>query len=382
MFMRNKITSLCRRFLVASPVLLAGLCRSPLLAQASDARGSFKINLPTDSPVGLVGVDSGESKPIVRGGAVMLDLHSALVLRNTSARRIRGVTLIVLAQEVTPGGKGSVMAPSLDVAPGETFPIRIDVQLLRPIQGAESMPVQIGLDGVLFDDLSFYGPNRLSSRRPMIVAELEAQRDRKYFKSVIERAGVEGLQKEMLAALARQPDRQRSGGIQMVRGRSTNYEAEHEAQFAFLEFPDSPVEALGGHARVAGNEAREARIEIHNRSVKPVRYVELGWMIEDQEGREFLAGAVPAELSLGPGQKSQVTSSAALRFPDRGGIKSMTAFISNVEFGDGRFWIPSRAQISSGRLQRALAPSPEEQRLVAIYSKKGIKALVEELKKF
>jgi hypothetical protein len=32
----------------------------------------------------------------------------------------------VLAQEVTPGGKASVAVPSLNVASGETFPVRVD----------------------------------------------------------------------------------------------------------------------------------------------------------------------------------------------------------------------------------------------------------------
>jgi hypothetical protein len=271
--------------------------------------------------------------------------------------------------------------PSLDIAPGETFPVRIDLRLLRPVQGGESVPVQVGLDGVLFDDISFYGPNRLNSRRSMMVWELEARRDRQYFKSVLERAGADGLQKEMLAAMGRTSERAMPG-VQMVRGRATNYEAERELQFAFLEFPDSPIETLGGIARIAGNEARAPRLEVRNRSAKPVRYLEIGWILEDQQGHEFLAGSVPAELSLLPGQKSQVLQNTALRFPERTGIKGMTAFVSNVEYSDGHYWIPNRAELSTDRLQRLLAPSPEEQRLVQIYRKKGIRALAEELKKF
>ena len=65
-----------------------------------------------------------------RGGAYFLDVHAVLSLRNTSQKRIRGVTLAVLAQEMATGGKGSVSVPSLDVAPGEAFPLRIDLPLL------------------------------------------------------------------------------------------------------------------------------------------------------------------------------------------------------------------------------------------------------------
>jgi len=363
----------------ASGVL--GLSTALMFAQAPETQGSLKIDFPKDSPVTLVPADWGQSRPTSRGGAVILDLHSQLSLRNSSARRIRGVTLIVLAQEVTPGGKGSVSVPSLDIAPGETFPIRIDLRLLRPVQGGDSMPVSVGLDGVLFDDLTFFGPNRLNSRRSMTVWELEAQRDRQYFKSVIERAGAEGLQKEMLAAVGRVTDRPQ-GGVQMVRGRATNYEPEREMQFASLQFPGAPVEPLGGVAHISGNEARAPRLEIRNRSTKPVRYLEIGWIVEDQQGREFLAGSVPAEVNLAPGQKSQVLQDTALRFTDRTGIKGMTAFVNNVEYSDGRFWIPNRTDLSSERMRHIVAPSPEEQRLVQIYRKRGLKALVEELKKF
>jgi hypothetical protein len=363
--------------LVGAFALFAGLA----FGQIADAPGSLKIDFPKDSPVSLVTADWGQSKPAARGGAMILDLHTSLSLRNSSQRRIRGVTLIVLAQEVTPGGKGSVSVPSLDIAPGETFPVRIDLRLLRPVQGGESVPVQVGLDGVLFDDLSFFGPNRLNSRRSMMVWELEARRDRQYFKGVLERAGADGLQKEMLAAMGRMSERA-APGVQMVRGRATNYEAEQEVQFAFLQFPDSPVEPLGGIARIAGNEARAPRVDVRNRSSRPVRYFEIGWIVEDRQGREFLAGSVPAELNLGPGQKSQVLQNTALRFPGHTGVKGMTAFVSNVEYSDGTYWIPNRAELSTDRLQRVLAPSPEEQRLVQIYRKKGLRALTEELKRF
>ena len=353
-----------------------------LAALAWAQPGSFRIDFPKDSPVAFVGADWGQSRPLARGGALVLDLHTSLSLRNSSQRRIRGVTLMVLAQEVTPGGKASVSVPSLDIAPGETFPVRIDLRLLRPIQGGENAVVQVTLDGVLFDDLSFYGPNKLESRRSMTVWELEAQRDRRHFKTILEQAGAEGLQKEMLASIARDGDRSQPG-VQMVRGgRATTYEPEHEMKFAFLEFPDAPVEPLSGVAKVAGNEARSPRIEIRNRGSKPVRYIEMGWIVQDEQGRQFLAGSVPADLNLAPGQKTQVLQETALRFPERTGIRTMTGFVNSVEFADGHFWIPTRSEMATGALQSAVGPSGEEQRLVQLYRKKGLKTLVEELRKF
>src|ERR1035438_2318778 len=119
-----------------------------------------KIDLPKDSPVAVIASDYGESNETARGSAMLLDLHAALSLRNSSQRRIRGITLIVTAQDVTPGGKGSVTVTSLDVGPAESFPVRIDLRLLRPLQAGAGAPLLVGLDGVLFDDLGFYGPDK------------------------------------------------------------------------------------------------------------------------------------------------------------------------------------------------------------------------------
>jgi len=69
--------------------------------------------------------------------------------------------------------------------------------------------VKVSLDGVLFDGFDFYGPNRLNSRRSMTVWEMEAQRDRQHFKSVLAAAGPEGLRREMLDSLTRQAERPR-----------------------------------------------------------------------------------------------------------------------------------------------------------------------------
>jgi hypothetical protein len=323
---------------------------------------------------------------------VVLDLNIALRLRNSNpTKRVRGVTLLVTAQEFTPGGKASVSVPSLDVAPGENFQVRIDLRLLRPGQMGGGPPVQVNLDGVLFQDFSFYGPNRLDSRRSMTAWEMEAQRDRKYFKSVLTARGVEGLKQAMLESLARQADRPRLD-VQVSRGGRAVASAavpEHSAQFAFLRFPDSPVEPLEGFAQIAGNEAREPRIQVRNRSSRPVRYVEIGWIVTDRQGKQYMAGSLPnadPELNLKPGSDGRVLQDTSLSFSKDGGapvsIAGMTGFISQVEFADGKVWIPNRESLASNQLLGILAPSPEEQRLTDLYRKKGPKALVEELNKF
>jgi hypothetical protein len=348
-----------------------------------------KVNFPNDSPVALVSADWGESRTEARGGALLLDLHTSLSLRNTGQARIRGVALLVQAQEVTPGGKASVTVPSLDVGPGESFPIRVDLRLLRPMFGGGAL-AEITLDGVLFENLSFYGPDRLNSRRAMTVWELEARRDRRYLKSILEARGPAGLRQEALGVLARLADRPQLDVQVIPHWRTTTAAAqERSLDFACLHLPDAPLEPVGGLARVVGGEARAPRIEVVNRSSRAIRYFEIGWIIKDRQGREFLAGSVPATesgLHLAPGAKSQVSEGAALRFSRGTGqpvqIEGMTAFVTQVEFADKTIWIPSREALDTPRFRAVLAPSPEEQRLADLYRKKGLAALVGELKKY
>ncbi len=355
---------------------------------ALDPRSSLKIDFPKDSPVTLVTADMGDSVTAARGSAMVIDLRTSLTLRNSSAKRLRGVTLLVTAQELTAGGKASVSIPSLNVSGGETFPVRVNLRLLRPLFPAGPLVV-VTLDGVLFEDLSFYGPNKLNSRRSMTVWEMEAQRDRRYFKSILSARGQEGLQREMVASLARQTDRPRID-VQVARGgRATNVDAEKPVQFTFLNMPGAPVEPLEGMARISGNEARAPSLEVINRSDRPVRYFEVGWIVRDSEGHDFLAGSVPASdpgLNLAPGQKSHVLQEAALRFNGTPGrplaIAGMTGFVSQAEFADGSVWIPNRAALSDPRLSRIVAPSPEELRLTDLYRRKGLAAVADELNKF
>jgi hypothetical protein len=311
---------------------------------------------------------------------MLLDLHTSLTLRNSSGRAIRGITLLVQAQDVTPGGKASVSVPSLNVASGENFPVRIDLRLLRPLQTGSGPLVEIGLDGVLFDDLSFYGPNRLNSRRSMTVWELEARRDRQHFKQVLEARGRDGLRAEMLASLDRQADRRNMDArVAQRSGRATPGRSERQAELAFLQTPNSPVTLESGQVRISDEEARTPRIALRNRSGQPVRSVEMGWLVKDTRGREFVAGSVPVDISLAPRARTALVQDTTLRFTQPGGapisIGELTACLTSVEFEDGTMWV-------SSRLPRWPTPSPEEQRLAELYRKRGIDALVAEINRF
>lgn len=352
-----------------------------LLAQGTrlSSTSTMHITLPEDSPVTVVSADWGESTATARGGAMLLDLHTSLSLRNSGNRNIRGITLLVQAQEVTPGGKGSVSVPSLNVPPGHNFPIRIDLQLLRPLHTGAGPLVEVQLDGVLFDDLSFFGPNRLNSRRSMTVWELEARRDREFLKHVLATRGREGLKAEMLACLERQSGRGSADARVALAGRSTVTRAERQIELAFLQSPNAPVVSDTGMVRIANNEARTPRIFLRNRSERAVRGLEMAWLIKDSQGKEYVAGAMPMEVSLQPRQRTALVQDVTLKFTQPGGapisIEEMTAYLASVEFADGTMWVPER-------MPRWPTPSPEEQRLTEIYRKRGLDALIQELNRF
>jgi hypothetical protein len=92
---------------------------------------------------------------------------------------------------------------------------------------------------------------------------------------------------------------------------------EHSARFAFLRFPDEPVEPVEGWAEIAGNEARNPRIDVRNLSSRQVRSVEIDWIVTDRQGKQYMAGSVPAsgpEFNLKAGSTSRVLQDTALRF--------------------------------------------------------------------
>src|SRR5262245_35714114 len=153
----------------------------------------------------------------------------------------------------------------------------------------------------------------------MMVWAKEAERDRQHFKSVLAAYGPEGLQRLALDSINRQQSRPRLD-VQVSRGRATSAAAggaEREEQFAFLQFPDSPVQPLDGSARISGSEAKSPHIEVRNRSSKSVKYFEIGWIVKDSHGKEFWAASVPAsssDLTLHPGQTGGAFQDKALRF--------------------------------------------------------------------
>jgi hypothetical protein len=142
---------------------------------------------------------------------------------------------------------------------------------------------------------------------------------------------------------------------------------------AFLHLPAAPVELLGGDARVVGVEARAPRIEIQNRSKKSIRYIELGCLSEDAQGRETAAGVLPAELALAPGARGSVRKENTLRFARP--ANAITVYPAVVEFADGELWVPPAEALRDPRLPA----SGETARLAGLYRRKGLAAVVQAL---
>src|SRR5574341_315420 len=110
MFTRSSVV----RFWLAAAVGASGAVPGTLWAQPGDRLNpdsAIRVNLASGAPVSVVSTALGDSRMQARGGAMVLDLHATLLVRNNGAQNIRGITMVVLAQEMTPGGKGSVAVP-------------------------------------------------------------------------------------------------------------------------------------------------------------------------------------------------------------------------------------------------------------------------------
>lgn len=352
-------------------------------AQETQSAGSIRIDFPTDSPISVAQSDWGETRSTSRAGALVLDLRSSLRLKNNSRLRLRGITLHVSSQEMAPGGRGSVSVPSLDVYPGQEFPVKVDLRLLLPANLARPQ-VSVQLDGILFEDLSFFGPNKIGSRRLLTAWELEARRDRQHFRQVLAKSGSEGLRDEMRGLLAHETSRPRLD-VRMARSAAT-LSGGREIQVAFLNYPGMPVEGLQGRANLIGDELRIPEFSLNNRGSREVRFVELAWLVRDRDGREYMAGLLPSPLSIKAKQSASLQATTSFQFSRLEGeplqVESLTGVVQQVEFSDGSVWVPNRTMLEDKRLRSVMSGSLEAQRLSEMYRKKGIATLIEELKRF
>jgi hypothetical protein len=375
-------------WLILGVVLLA--CGPAVGLAVADENDSWvAVQFPHDSPVVSLGYDTHSSTVTTRGTSMVIDLHASLVLRNDGTKPLCGLTLRVEAQDLTPHGTGSVTKPSLFVLPGEEFPVKVDLKLVRPISTSrsESAVVQVVLDCALFSDLKAYGPDRLNSLRTLMVYELEARRDRQFLLRLLDGGQLAELREELNFGI--QDFFPRQLGLELLRGPRATGVREQELAVSPVNFPKAPVQPLSGAARVAGNEVRAPHVDVRNFSKQHVLSVAMGWIVRDERGTDFVAGALTSHSPIGPVQTSSISESGTLRFSRPTGepmvIDRLMAFVSDVQFADGSLWIPSRDDIDAATqdqtLRRELATSPEEQRLASIYRRDGMGGLKRELKR-
>ncbi len=370
------------------PAAFVALLLLPACGFAADNGARWlDVEFPRDSPVLPVTTNLGLTTARVLGASMVLDLHASLLLRNTGTKPISGLTLRVEAQDITPSGTGSVTVPSLHVEPGEVFPVGLNMELSRPFSASsEGAIVQVSLDCALFSDLTSYGPDKLQSRRALMVYELQARRDRRYLAALLEAGKLAQVREELNFGL--QDITPQQLGLELLHAPSPAGAREQPLSVGTVSFPSSPVKAIGGAAQVAGSEVRFPEVEVRNTSQKIVRSIDMGWIVRDERGRDYVAGSVPASLELRPVQTGKMKEQGTLRFSHLTGqpmsIGALLTFVSDVEFADGKLWIPSRADIEEATddpiLRRALASSPEEQRLSEIYRRKGMSGLSQELR--
>ena len=392
-----------KRALVAVLALIgAGISHAPaqrpgMFEARVTSDSAVNVTVPSGVPLSIAAIDTAETEIVSRGGALVIDLRCTLSVRNTSKASVRSVSFSVFTQEGTIGGKASVAAPSLNIASGGTFPVRLNLRLLRPLPAPENGLVNVVVDGVLLSDLTFFGPDKLDSRRRLMVWEMEADRDRAYFKAALAAGGKEKLREEILASFQRQQDRPRlqarpAGRGGRVLSSAARARTGNQVALAFLDVPESPLEALGGFAMVDGRSSGSPQVTVRNRSPKAVRYFEMGWLVDDADDKRYAAGSLPGPASrvdLGPGQSVSTSSQQRFVFSPRSrsgdstfAIKGMTGYVSHVLFEDDSIWIPSRENLSKTRLLDVTPPSPEEQRLTDLYLNKGLHALIAELERF
>ena len=137
-----------------------------------------------------------------------------------------------------------------------------------------------------------------------------------------------------------------------------------------------------------GNEVRAPRVEVRNTSQKAVRNVEMGWILRDERGRDFVAGSVAPRsrwtLVQCGRQNDGAGHTALLTLPGQP-VTWMRSWPLSVMWSmrTAISGSPSRRDIleatSDPILRRALSTSPEQQRLGRYLPTQGHERLEAEL---
>ncbi len=317
------------------------------------------ITIPNGVPLSLWSSDFAASA----WGDGFADLRGTIEFRNEGSKRIRALSLAI----ATPPGAAptaSILLPSLDAGRGEAFsaPVR-----LRLAGAAVERPwAEVSVDGCLTADLGFSGPDLRNSRRRLIVAELEARRERSRLRAILAAGGEAGLAGE-LDRLARR----RSPGA--AAAPSTASGARIEA--AVIEIEGAPLEITTASAQVSDARAGNATAGVGNRSESAIRSFELGWAATDRNGDRVFAGSIASPTGLlAAGGLTTAASTAAIRAPQGAALSGSIIYLRNAEFADGRFWMPNWVELEAAGLTSVEPVSNEARRIIGLRDRDGIAA--------
>lgn len=371
------------------PLAWAALAVSATAQVQPGGRPQVAVDIPDGVPFQVEAFDFENTDWQPRGGALVIELEGSVRFRQLGPQTVRALTLAVDAHDRMLGGRASVSIPSLHAATGDAIEVYVSLRMLRPLPGPPGPAVRIAPDAVLYDSLAAAGPNRLGSVRAMIARELEARRDRAYFRAQLEAGGRDALVSAMQASLRRQAARPRLQVSLARDGPATAGARPRTLALAFLPDADAPLILEQGTALVTGSVSDAPRIRLRNRSAQAVRHFELGWLVRDESGVLYSAGAAPVDgaPSLRPG--SVFVTSASRRFALRpAGTRraaawtGMSAYLRSAELADGSVWIPSRSALAASELLDSVPVSAEEERLSRLYRERGPAAVSAELDRF
>lgn len=355
-----------------------------------DARPQVAVEIPEGIPLHVETIDFENTDWQPRGGALVIELEGSVRFRQLGPQTVRALTLAVHAHDRMLGGRASVSVPSLHAATGDPIEVYVSLRMLRPLPLPPGPAVRIAPDAVLYDTLVAAGPNRLGSVRAMITRELEARRDRAYFRAQLKAGGRDALVTAMQASLRRQAARPRLE-VRLARdGPATAGARPRTLELAFLPDADAPLILEQGTALVTGSVSDAPRLRLRNRAAQAVRHFELGWLVRDESGVLYSAGAAPVDgapslMSPGSVFMTSARRSFALRPAGSGRAAAwtgMSAYLRSAQLADGSVWIPSRSALAASELLDVVPVSAEEERLSRLYRERGPAAVIAELDRF
>ncbi|MEZ5396406.1 MAG: hypothetical protein R2724_26890 [Bryobacterales bacterium] len=369
-------------------LLALGATAQAQVAPWQDPAQAISFETAPETGLTVASKDLSETRIYPRGTLAVIDLRCRLTLENRGAKPVRGVTLAVESQQSAAGGRASVAAPSLHAARGETFSVNLNLRLVRPLPGVAGPLVAVSVDGVLHDDMTFAGPNRLESQRKLTLLEAEARP-----RSRAPALGSQPGSRQSATSRSRHPrapvratQAASASGRRRTHGGTCSEHGRHDGPARDARRGRRPARTRlrrgGGERRVSlGADDRPAQ-----------SFVEAGALLRvglggcGPRGHRYSAGVLPSTGGpLSPGASGQLPAGRTFEFQQDGkplSIGGMSGYVRQVEFADGSVWTPSLAALESSGVRGLEPVSAEEQRLAELYRQKGLAALIAELEKF